>query len=513
MDKLSALDAEFLHLEDGSVHMAIAGACVFADPPPAVAALEALVASKLHLIPRYRQRVRTVPFELGRPVWVDDPDFDLGYHVRHTALPHPATTPPSAGSWAGSCPRTWTGTGRCGRRGWWRASPAGGGHWSSRCTTAWSTASPASGLLTALLDLDPDAPVGTPEPWAPAPEPRGAQGRSTRGAAWPADLVARARDRARLGTHPVPRPALAGGDGRGTVRFTERLAPTRPALHRGPDRSPPGVGPRLGRAGDAVKDIRPPSGGPSTTWCSPPCPAATGPAPRAGRRPRRRRGRSLVPVSTRARGRAGSARQPRLGPAHRPPRPPGRPGRAPRGGPDPDVRPQDVPDRRGRQMMASASDLVPPMVLGAFSRTTSAPCAASVSSRSTRSPPTSRARRSPSTASGTSWRSTARSSPSATGSGSARHPVLQRPALLRHHRRLPDHPGRRGAGRGHGGGRGRAPRAGPRVARATTGRPDPDPAPGRRAGPAPYGASTGSGAGKLQGPSRISGRGRYMRAT
>ena len=48
-----------------------------------------MIAAKLHLIPRYRQRVRSVPFELGRPVWVDDPHFNLDYHVRHTALPAP----------------------------------------------------------------------------------------------------------------------------------------------------------------------------------------------------------------------------------------------------------------------------------------------------------------------------------------------------------------------------------------------------------------------------------------
>ena len=53
MDRLSALDAEFLHLEDGSVHMAIAGACVFSDPPPTVAEVEHLIASKMHLIARY----------------------------------------------------------------------------------------------------------------------------------------------------------------------------------------------------------------------------------------------------------------------------------------------------------------------------------------------------------------------------------------------------------------------------------------------------------------------------
>ncbi len=89
MDRLGTLDAEFLHLEDGVAHMHIAGACVFADPPPSFDDVSRLVAGKLHLIPRYRQRVRGVPFELGRPVWVDDPHFDLGYHLRHTALPAP----------------------------------------------------------------------------------------------------------------------------------------------------------------------------------------------------------------------------------------------------------------------------------------------------------------------------------------------------------------------------------------------------------------------------------------
>jgi hypothetical protein len=89
MERLNALDAEFLHLEDGFVHMHIAGACVFDNPPPTVDDITALIASKLHLIPRYRQRVRTVPLELGRPVWVDDPNFDLSYHVRRTVLPAP----------------------------------------------------------------------------------------------------------------------------------------------------------------------------------------------------------------------------------------------------------------------------------------------------------------------------------------------------------------------------------------------------------------------------------------
>ena len=89
MERLSALDAEFLHLEDGIAHMHLAGACVFEGPIPEYGDVEQLLRSKLHLIPRYRQRVRSVPLELGRPVWVDDPHFDLGFHLRHAALPAP----------------------------------------------------------------------------------------------------------------------------------------------------------------------------------------------------------------------------------------------------------------------------------------------------------------------------------------------------------------------------------------------------------------------------------------
>jgi len=88
-DRLGTLDAEFLHIEDGIGHMHIAGACLFDGTPPRFEELEALIASKLDDIPRYRQRVRQVPLELGRPIWVDDPHFDLRYHLRHTALPAP----------------------------------------------------------------------------------------------------------------------------------------------------------------------------------------------------------------------------------------------------------------------------------------------------------------------------------------------------------------------------------------------------------------------------------------
>jgi WS/DGAT/MGAT family acyltransferase len=62
---------------------------VFEGPPPTLEQIQAMVAAKLPLVPRYRQKVRFVPLELGRPLWVDDPHFNIEYHVRYTALPAP----------------------------------------------------------------------------------------------------------------------------------------------------------------------------------------------------------------------------------------------------------------------------------------------------------------------------------------------------------------------------------------------------------------------------------------
>jgi diacylglycerol O-acyltransferase / wax synthase len=89
MERLSPLDALFLHAEDGITHMHIASCAVFEGPPPPFDELLRLTESKLPLLTRYRQKVRFVPGGLGRPVWIDDPHFNLAYHVRHTALPSP----------------------------------------------------------------------------------------------------------------------------------------------------------------------------------------------------------------------------------------------------------------------------------------------------------------------------------------------------------------------------------------------------------------------------------------
>ena len=91
MDRLNPLDAVFVDAEDGDPHvsMAIASIAVFEGPAPSHEEFLAYLAGRLPRVPRYRHKLRTVPFRLGRPVWVEDPDFDLRYHVRRTALPAP----------------------------------------------------------------------------------------------------------------------------------------------------------------------------------------------------------------------------------------------------------------------------------------------------------------------------------------------------------------------------------------------------------------------------------------
>ncbi len=90
-ERLTALDAGFLDIEQGerAAHMHVGLVAVFEGPSPSYRDLLAFIASRLDRVPRYRQRLRFVPFGQGRPVWVDESDFDLEHHVRHTALPPP----------------------------------------------------------------------------------------------------------------------------------------------------------------------------------------------------------------------------------------------------------------------------------------------------------------------------------------------------------------------------------------------------------------------------------------
>src|SRR5215208_481215 len=88
-DRLSSVDASFLHQEGHSSHMHVGAVMIFEGPPPAREDFLAQIDSRLRLVPRYRQKLAFPRFEMGRPVWIDDARFNLGYHVRHTALPAP----------------------------------------------------------------------------------------------------------------------------------------------------------------------------------------------------------------------------------------------------------------------------------------------------------------------------------------------------------------------------------------------------------------------------------------
>jgi diacylglycerol O-acyltransferase / wax synthase len=86
-ERLSVLDEMFLHLEGPDTHMHVGGVAIFEGPPPDYADVIDMVNKRLQMVPRFRQKLASVPFGLGRPVWVDDIHFNLEYHVRHTALP------------------------------------------------------------------------------------------------------------------------------------------------------------------------------------------------------------------------------------------------------------------------------------------------------------------------------------------------------------------------------------------------------------------------------------------
>jgi diacylglycerol O-acyltransferase len=90
-DRLSGLDSSFLHLERDGTHMHVASTTLFEGPAPPYLEFRDHIESRLHLVPRFRQKLRFVPFGQGRPVWVDDPHLNLAYHVRHTALPDPGS--------------------------------------------------------------------------------------------------------------------------------------------------------------------------------------------------------------------------------------------------------------------------------------------------------------------------------------------------------------------------------------------------------------------------------------
>lgn len=95
-ERLSFLDTSFLALESRTTHMHVGSVAVFDATPMKVDGgidferIRDYIHARLHMVDRYRQRLSYIPIE-GNPVWIDDDDFHLEYHIRHTSLPHPGT--------------------------------------------------------------------------------------------------------------------------------------------------------------------------------------------------------------------------------------------------------------------------------------------------------------------------------------------------------------------------------------------------------------------------------------
>jgi len=175
--RLSGLDHAFLHFETPSTYMHVALTAIFEGGSLArpdggidIERVRAHVASRLHHLPRYRQRLHYVPLT-NDPVWVDDDAFELGYHVRHSHLPRP-----------GSEEQLKTFVGRVLERPldrkrplWemWFVEGLPGGRFAMLCKVHHCMVDGIAGieLLAALLSPVPDAKIERPQPWRPRPLP------------------------------------------------------------------------------------------------------------------------------------------------------------------------------------------------------------------------------------------------------------------------------------------------------------------------------------------------------
>jgi len=177
-DRLTALDSAFLHLEDHSTaHMHVASVMVFEGDAPTLDELVEHVVGRLHLVPRYRQRLAYVPFGQGRPVWTDDPHFNPYYHIRHTALPRPG----DEGSLKRLAGRIFSQRLDRSKPLWemWLVQSMAGGRFAVIAKTHHALVDGISGvdITTVLFDTarEPAAPTAPATPWAAKPLPGSAK--------------------------------------------------------------------------------------------------------------------------------------------------------------------------------------------------------------------------------------------------------------------------------------------------------------------------------------------------
>jgi diacylglycerol O-acyltransferase len=175
VERLTRLDASFLYLEEPDTPMHVGGVLILEAPRGGVDALAALVEARLPLVPRYRQRVAMVPGHLANPVWVDDPDFDISYHLRRNGLPRPGTEAQLLDLVSRLASRPLHR-----RRPLWEMYLVDGLSKGRVAVITKTHPALVDGLSAidigqVLLDVEPDAPAPEPAEWRPERLPNGAQ--------------------------------------------------------------------------------------------------------------------------------------------------------------------------------------------------------------------------------------------------------------------------------------------------------------------------------------------------
>ena len=174
-DRLTGLDASFLALEQDGALMHVGSVLVLEGPAPDYDSFVAMLESRLHLVPRYRQKLAFPPLGISRPVWADDPHFNVRYHLRHSGLPAPAGDD-ELRRLAG---RVFSQQLDRAKPLWeiWLVDSLADGRFALVCKTHHALVDGISGvdILTVLFDLEPDPPEREPgPPWSPRPLPSGA---------------------------------------------------------------------------------------------------------------------------------------------------------------------------------------------------------------------------------------------------------------------------------------------------------------------------------------------------
>jgi WS/DGAT/MGAT family acyltransferase len=232
-DRLSPLDVSFLYLESETTPMHVGGVCILEPAPEGFDydRLVGIIADRIAEIPRFRQKVRWVPGHLGNPVWVDDPEFDVTYHVRRSALPKPGTEEQLKEL-----------TGRVQSRLLDRSRPLweiylvegladGRNAIITKTHHAMVDGVSAVDIGAVILDLTRESRDTTPEPWAPEPEPSGvslvadAVGELVRK---PAEIVTTARNAVADARRVAGRAAGMAAGLAATLKVTARSAPDSP---------------------------------------------------------------------------------------------------------------------------------------------------------------------------------------------------------------------------------------------------------------------------------------------